>query len=152
MLLEYIIQLGTPCGNRVAYDEREGVLKTERAEEEKLCFLVSPDMKLRVQANVENGNIVGLEYTVGKLDELPAFSFCIADYTQGLLRAKWSKGKLIESCSYLLPIDGTLKYDAKTRTLLLGEYRADGVVVQVADNLFAITGGDSSLCGFFVRL
>ena len=155
MPFEYIVNFGLPNKNVIEYHSDSLQLTTNFAvvkQTENICVLWSPKSGLRFLVNAENGEIVGLETTIKKLDALPNNKIDLSEYTDGCVVAEWDKGKLSEGLIYIIEFDGSPSYDSDGKIVIIGSFSKGCIYVKICENAFLAIDSEYKLCGVAIKL
>ena len=140
MPFEYIVNFGLPNKNVIEYRSDSLQFTTNFAVDfkrtENICVLWSPKSGLRFLVNAENGEIVGLETTIKKLDALPNNKIDLSAYTDGCVVAQWDKGKLSEGLIYIIEFEGLPSYDSDGKIVVIGSFSKGCIYVKICENAF----------------
>lgn len=154
MLFKYIGGIGVPKNYKIAYDRDRKLLETiyeAKIATDKLFFICTPDLKLKLHFHITDGAFVGLSCEGLELDLLPCGNMEIAYAPDGEVKMDCALKGIISDCTYFA-FRGGASYDESKNCVLFGAISDNDAVYRVLDNAYLSISCDGSLSGVIIKL
>lgn len=121
-------------------------------EQNKICYFKAPCSRLRLAVNAENGRVLGVECNLKNAENFELREIALPDFTDGIVSAEWSYGKLIGGCNYFLSFGSESYRDENRKLLLFGELCDECMVVKINADTYLAVDYDGKIKTVFLQL